>query len=336
MKKPKILSIGYSLPPHSYTQKELFGLLGYQSPGVRRIFENSGIERRYLWTIPFGKSWQELTQEYQKAAIELSKKAILDCLDGRPLDSFGCLIFTSCTGYSCPGISHHLARELDLPDNLIHSNLLGMGCEASSPALSRAVDYVIANDKPALLVSCEPCSCAYFPAPERDLENTVSNCLFGDAAAAILVGYDDNPHHPEIHDLQSYFNKDYLDYLGFKWVDGRLKCVLNKDVPRSSGILVKEAVGRILEKHQLSVEDIDHWAVHPGGTRVIEEIQKALGLDSKKLSLSYQVLREMGNVSSATVIIMGKQLNRVKPPAWGLGVTMGAGSECGCVLLRWR
>ena len=334
--RPKILSIGYSLPEKSYTQSELFDLLGYQSPAVRRIFENSGIGRRYLWTIPVGKSWQELTQEYEKAAIELSKKAILNCLDGQPLNSFGCLVFSSCTGYTCPGISHHLARELDLPDNLIHANLLGMGCEASSPALSRAVDYVIANDKPALLVSCEPCSCAFFPAPERDLENTVTNCLFGDAAAAILVGYDDDPHHPEIWDLQSYFNKDYMEYLGFRWVDGRLKCVLDRDVPRTSGILAKEAVGRILEKHQLSVEDIDHWAIHPGGIRVIEEIQKALGLDSKKLSLSYQVLRQVGNVSSATVIIIGKQLNRVRPPAWGLGVTMGAGFEVGTCLLRWR
>lgn len=334
--RPKLISIGYALPNNSFTQSELFDLLGYQSPGVRRIFENSGIERRYLWTNPIGKSWQELTEEYQKAAIELSKRAIVDCLDSRPLDSFGCLTFSSCTGYTCPGISHHLARELDMPDNLIHANLLGMGCEASSPALSRAVDYVVTNNRPALLVSCEPCSCAYFPAPEKDLENTVVNCLFGDAAAAILVGYDDIPYHPEIYDLQSYFNKDYMDYLGFKWVNGRLKCVLDRDVPRASSMLVREAVKRILLKHGLAIGDIDYWAVHPGGVRVLEEIQKGLGLDKEKLSASYQVLREVGNVSSATIIIIGKQLNRVHPPAWGLGVTMGAGFECGTVLLRWK
>jgi len=333
--KPKLISLGYAVPENSYTQSELFDLLGYKSPRTRRIFENSGIERRHLWTNPVGKSWQDLAQEYQKAAVELSKRAIIDCLDGRPLDSFGCLIFSSCTGYTCPGISHHLARELNLPDNLIHANLLGMGCEASSPALSRAVDYVVANDKPALLVSCEPCSCAYFPAPESDLENTVANCLFGDAAAAILVGWDDIPYHPEIYDLQSYFDKDYMDYLGFEWVEGRLKCVLHRDVPRASSMLVHEAVGRMLAKHGLSVGDIDHWAVHPGGMRVIEEIQKGLGLDKEKLSSSYQVLREVGNVSSATVIVMGKQLNRVHPPAWGLGVTMGAGFEVGTCLLRW-
>lgn len=333
---PKIISLGYALPETEYTQAEIFNMMGYKSPRILRIFENAGIERRYLWTNPVGKSWQELTQEYQKASIELSKRAILDCLDGRTVDDVGCLIFSSCTGYTCPGISHHLARELDMPDNLIHANLLGMGCEASSPSLTRAVDYVLAHDKLALLVSCEPCSCAYFPAPESDMENTITNCLFGDAAAAILIGYDNLPNHPEIVDIQSYFNKDYMDYLGFRWLDGRLKCVLHKDVPRVSGMLVKEAVDRILRSNKLSAADIDHWAIHPGGLRVLGEIEKSLGLDQEKLSPSYEVLREVGNVSSATVIIVGKQLNRVQPPAWGLAVTMGAGFECGTALLRWR
>lgn len=334
--RPKIISIGFALPENDYNQDELFEMLGYKSSRARRIFQGSGIAHRYLWTNPVGKSWQELTQEYQKAAIELSCDAIRDCLDGRPLTDFGCLIYSSCTGYTCPGISHHLARELELPDNLIHANLLGMGCEASAPSLARAVDYVVANNRRALLVSCEPCSCAYFPAPESDLENTVVNCLFGDAAAAVLIGYDNVPSHPEIIDIQSYFNKDYLDYLGFKWVDGRLKCVLDRNVPQASGVVVKEAVNRVLTKHSLATKDIDHWAIHPGGLRVLEEIQKSLGLPEEKLRRSYEVLSDVGNVSSATVIIIGKQLNRVRPPAWGIGVTLGAGFEVGVCLLRWR
>ena len=333
---PRIISIGYAFPDKYYTQSELFEMLGYKSPQVKRIFENSGIKGRYLWTNPVGKSWQELTEEYEKAAIALSKKAVLNCMDGRSLSDIGCLIFSSCTGYTCPGVSHHLAKELDMPDDLIHTNLLGMGCEASSPALCRAIDYVETHEKMALLVSCEPCSCAYFPAPESDLENTVTNCIFGDAAAAMLIGYDHNPHHPEIIDIQSYFNKEYMDYLGFKWVDGRLKCVLHKDVPKVSGMLVREAVYRLLGKNNLAVSDIDHWAVHPGGLRVLEEIQKALPVLPWKLKASYDVLRDIGNVSSATVIIMGKELNHVEPPAWGLGVTLGAGFEVGAVLLRWK
>ena len=308
----KILSLGYGLPDKSYTQREMYEMMGYRSLRTWRIFENSGISRRYLWTNPVGKSWQELTREYQKASVELSRRAILGCLDGRSFDDIGCLIFSSCTGYTCPGISHRLARDLNMPDNLIHTNLLGMGCEASSPALSRAADYVNTHGKMALLVSCEPCSCAYFPAPEPDLENTVSNCLFGDAAAAMLVGYDDNPYHPEIVDIQSYFDQQYIDYLGFKWIDGRLKCVLNKNVPRVSGIVVSNAVHRLLRDHDLTLDDIDHWAVHPGGIRVLEEIQKALPLSREKLSASYEVLHDIGNVSSATVIIMGKQLKRVE------------------------
>ena len=69
---------------------------------------------------------------------------------------------------------------------------------------------------------------------------------------------------------------------------------------------------------------------------MLEEIQKSLGLPEEKLRRSYEVLSDVGNVSSATVIIMGKQLNRVRPPAWGIGVTLGAGFEVGVCLLRWR
>jgi len=334
--KPKISSIGYGLPEQSYSQSELFDMLGYRSPRLRKIFENAGIARRYLWTNPIGKSWQELTQEYERGCIELSKKAILSCLDGLPIEAIGCIIFSSCTGYTCPGISHHLARELNMRDDLIHTNLIGMGCEAASPGLSRATDYFQVHGKPALLVSCEICSCAYYPALENDLENTITNCLFGDAAAAMLITADSNPNHPEIVDSISYFNKDYMDYLGFKWQEGRLKCVLHKDVPKASGLLVSEAIRRLLARNNLTMADIDHWAVHPGGLRVLDEVQKTTGLTKEQLSLSYEVLHDLGNVSSATIIIMGKQLNRVNPPAWGVGVTMGAGAECGCVLLHWK
>jgi predicted naringenin-chalcone synthase len=336
MARPKIISIGFALPDKSYSQDELFDMMGYRSRRVKRIFDNSGISRRYLWTNPVGKSWQELTQEYEKAAVELSRRAIIDCMDGRSFNNIGCLVFSSCTGYTCPGISHHLARVMNMPDNLIHTNLLGMGCEASSPALSRAVDYYQVHRKPVLVVSAEPCSCAYFPAPENDLENSVTNCLFGDAAAAMLIGHDDDPHHPFIVDTLSYFNQDFMDYLGFKWVDGRLKCVLHKDVPMVSGEMVKIAVLRLLDDHKLAVGDIDYWAVHPGGLRVLEAIQRSLGLSQWKLRLSYEVLQDVGNVSSATVIIMGKHLNHIEPPAWGVGITMGAGFETGCVLLHWR
>lgn len=334
--KPKIISIGWAVPPTYYSQAQLFDVLGYKNSGTRHIFANSGINGRYLWHNPVNKSWQELAEEYQKAATELSIQSVTDCMKHYETKRVGCLIFSSCTGYTCPGISHHIAARLALPDDLVHANLIGMGCEASSPGLQRAIDYVTVHQKQALLVSTEICSCAYFPAPESDLENSVVNCLFGDASAAMLIGYDENPYHPEVWDTLSYFNRDYIDYLGFKWQDGRLKCVLHRDVPKVSGVLVKEAIKRLLDRNELQTNDINHWAIHPGGMRVLAEIQKALGLTREQVQVSYDVLAEIGNVSSATIIIIGKQLNRVKPPAWGVGITLGAGFEVGAALLRWQ
>lgn len=332
---PKIISIGVDLPQTSYPQLELLEMIGYQSPASRRIFRNARIDKRYIWINPVGLSWQELTQHYVEGATHLASQAIIDCLDGMALDSFGCLVFSSCTGYSCPGISHHVAKRLNLPPNLTHSNMLGMGCEASAPALARARDYVVVHRRPAMMVTCELASCAYYPGSEDDMENVVSNSLFGDGAAAILVGYDDDPSHPQIIDIQSYFDQDYMDYLGFKWADGRLKCVLHKDVPIASSKLVGEAIRKLLKDHGMTKEDVDHWAIHPGGVKVLENIQQSLGLDEAAVEASYEVMRQYGNVSSATVIMIGKYLNRVRPPATAVAVTMGAGFEVGTCLLRW-
>jgi predicted naringenin-chalcone synthase len=333
--RPKIISLGFALPPRGYTQEAIRWLLGYNSRKSQRIFANTGIEKRYLWVEPTKKTWQELCEEYERGATELSKRAILSCLDNRPLDSFGCLIFASCTGYSCPGIAHRVASTLGLPDDLYLVNVVGQGCEAAGPALARACDYVRAHHRPAMVVCTEVCSCAYFPSGEDDLENVVVNSLFGDASGAMLVGYDDDPHHPEVLEVLSYFNREYMDYLGFRWVNGRLKCVLDRDVPRASGILVKEAVLRILKKRSLGVADITHWAIHPGGPAVIKAIQKELGLSDAQVESSWNALREVGNTSSATVIIVGKQLSKIEPPAFGIAISMGAGFEVSCALLKW-
>lgn len=98
---PQILSIGFAVPENHYTQEEIFCKLGYPR-GYRRLFNASGIDRRYFW-VELDKisklSFQEQQEEYCKGAIELSKQAIERCLDGRPAGQIGCLSYCSCTGF---------------------------------------------------------------------------------------------------------------------------------------------------------------------------------------------------------------------------------------------
>ncbi|MDO9581432.1 MAG: hypothetical protein Q7J06_12870, partial [Bacteroidales bacterium] len=100
--KPKIISIGFTVPERSYTQEEVFEALHYPRQ-FRRIFLDAEIDKRHLW-LPMETelTWQQACEEYNKGAITLSRKAIRACLDGRDVSEIGSVSFASCTGYECP------------------------------------------------------------------------------------------------------------------------------------------------------------------------------------------------------------------------------------------
>lgn len=338
-KQPKIASLGFAIPEYSVTQAEAFKALGYKSERIRKIFENSGIDKRHVWVTPARLpylSWQELTEEYQKGALRLSVEAVRKCLDSRSLDDISCLVFCSVSGYTCPSMSYLIAKELSMREDIVHSNILGQGCEAAVPAIKRAYDFIKTTGKSALSVATEVCSASYFPAPENDLENTVSNAIFADASVAAWIGFDDDPRHPEIIDFESQFSSDHIILLGYRWQEGRLKVVLGKDVPRVVPKLAKKAVDRLLTRNGLTKDDVSHWILHPGGAKVLEGMESEMELAREQTKHSWDVLREYGNVSSATIGIIGKVTQRAETPSgYGVVVTIGAGTACDAMLIKW-
>jgi predicted naringenin-chalcone synthase len=338
-RQPKIVSLGFATPEHSVTQTEAFAALGYKSERVKTIFENSGIDKRHVWIAPerlAHLSWQELTEEYQEGAKHLSVEAVRKCLDSRSLDDIACLVFCSVSGYTCPSMSYFIAKELRMREDIVHSNILGQGCEAAVPAIKRAYDFIKTTGKSSLAVATEVCSASYFPAPENDLENTISNAIFADASAAAWIGFDDDPRHPEIVDFESQFNADHVVLLGYRWQDGRLKVVLGKDVPKVVPKLAKKAVDRLLARNRLTKNDISHWILHPGGVKVLEGLESEIGLTREQTKHSWDVLREYGNVSSATIGVIGKITQQAETSGgYGLVVTIGAGTACDTMLVRW-
>jgi predicted naringenin-chalcone synthase len=338
-RQPKIISLGFATPERVVKQKEAFQALGYRSERVKAIFENSGIDQRHVWVAPeklSHLSWQELTEEYQKGARFLSGEAVKNCLDSRDINDVSCIVFCSVSGYTCPSMSYFIAKDLHMREDIVHSNILGQGCEAAVPALKRAYDFINSTGKPALAVATEICSASYFPAPENDLENTVSNAIFADASVAAWVGYDDDPKHPEIIDFESQFDGDHVVLLGYRWQDGRLKVVLGKDVPKVVPKLAAKAVDRLLSRNKLTKNDISHWILHPGGVKVLEGLEDEVGLTREQTKHSWEVLREYGNVSSATIGIIGKITQRAETSGgYGLVVTIGAGTACDAMLVKW-
>ena len=338
----RIVSLGKALPKYSATQEEAFAHFGYKSPLTRRVFLNAGIDRRYSWVDPArfkdNPGWQELTQEYSAGATSLGYQAAHEALGEYPVENIGQITFASVTGYTCPSLSYAIAGKLGLPRNVVHSNLLGQGCQASLPALERACDWVRSHpEKAALVVSAEICSATWFPADERDLDYMVSSAIFGDAAAAALVSFSLDTRYPVVLDFESYFDPEYLGLLGYKWEQGRMKVVLSRRVPEIVPGLLKKTVDRLLDRNKLAYKDIAHWIIHPGGKSVLENIEKALGLTHEDTFWSWEAMRQVGNTSSATIGIIGKLMQKGKNGGgYGVVATMGAGTAINAALLRWN
>ena len=339
---PKILSLGFAVPQYSATQSEVMGYFGFKSPMTRRIFEATGIERRYGYVDPTiykrDPSWQELTEWYKKGAVELGALAARDALDGYSMEDISLITFSSVSGYVCPAPSYAIAAELGLRSNVVHTNILGQGCQSACPSLERAYDHVKSKGGLALSVTAEICSATWFPTRnERDLEYIVSASIFADGASAAVVGYDDNPRHPEIIDFESFYDPEYLDLLGYAWVDGRLKVVLSMDVPKVVPPLIRQTVDVILKRNSLSKRDISHWMIHPGGRTVLENVEKELELSREQTHWSWEVMRRFGNMSSSTLGCIAKHVQQHdNPSGWGVAATMGAGTAVNACLVKWE
>lgn len=345
--RPKIISLAYAIPDQAATQEEAWQALGYgdKARHFKRFFTEAEISKRHFW-VPLSKikemSWQQLSDEYLKGAIELSKRAIIDCLDGGSVEKIGMVIYVSCTGYQCPSIVHRL--DLGFMPETYFTNIVGMGCEGGFPGLKRAYDYIRHKGKrtQALIVACELCSCTFFPEPdgEPDPENAYevlrSNAIFADAAAAALVGYDDDPRHPEIWATATHTDTSYLNDLGYVWRDGRLRVVLSRRVPKATGTVAKRAVDDVLKQAGLKIEEVSHWIVHAAGASILTEIRDALGLPEKNMTISRETLRLYGNTSSTSIGITAKLLMmKENPSRFGVVISLGPGLTGGATLLRW-
>ena len=346
MNSPKVISIGFAVPEKSYTQEEIFEALGYPKR-FWRVFKESGIEKRHLWMPPdeaMKASWQQQQDSYRAGAVEVSLRAIKECLDGRSAEDTDCVIFGSCTGFAPgPTVAHYLAKELGLKPSTYYTNIIGQGCESGFPGLRRAYDFAVATGKKALVVNCELSTCTYYPDsgdrpdPENHYELLRSNALFADAASCALVGFDDDPRHPFIVYMETHTNTDFINDLGYTWRDGRLRVLLSRRVPELAPLVVKPAVDAMLQRQGLSVSDIKWWVIHAAGNSVLDNIRDALGIAEEKVTLSRGTLSEFGNTSSTSVGITGKRLmgEDIRLGDYAAVLSVGPGMTGGISLLRW-
>lgn len=319
MNSVRILSTGTALPPHQIQQESALqryrALLPAASPARRAlgVFESSGVEFRYLsrhvdeYVEPLG--FGARNRRYQQDALELAVLAASRCLEnsGVTASAIKTLIFVTTTGLATPSLDAGLASALGLPSDVQRSPLFGLGCAGGVAGIGRATSLLGRDPgSRALLVASETCSHCFDPHDGSSL-GAVAASLFGDGAAAVLIGRDTpgsavSDWRIEAHG--SFLIPDTSDVMGWEFEDDGFHLVLSRRLAQVVRREVRPAVDRFLDQNGVSGSDIQHFLLHPGGPKVLEAMKVGLDLDEKQVDLSRQVLREIGNLSSATVLFV--------------------------------
>jgi predicted naringenin-chalcone synthase len=343
---PRVLAIGTANPPQRFTQEEIYRLAGYKNRRILDIFLNSDVDYRHLYIDPENfdrhETPDQLNARFLRGAMEIGCLATRRCLNAaglspRDVDLF---LVCTCTGYVCPDVGSRLIGHLQFRKDVQRAPLIGLGCAGAVPTLQRAWDYARANPgRRALMLAVEICSASYFI--DDSLETVVGNAICADGAAALLLSTDGHTRDgrlPTVVDVQSYLDTEQQDKVGFGQRDGKLRIILHSSIRDLAAGMMEHAISPLLERNGLGREDIRFWVAHPGGRKVIDNVQKQLGLTDEQLRFSRNILRNFGNMSSPTVLFVLNGVARAGEPRvgdWGVMVALGPGMAAEAALLRW-
>ena len=341
--------MGVALPP-SANQDELWSgyfaahYQGRVAAVAEKIFANSGVRTRQAAVNPLaedvsGWSTEQRMRRYQEEALPLGKEAVERALTSSGLDAadVGLFAVCSCTGYATPGLDILLARDLGMSPRTQRLFIGHMGCYAALPGLGAVSDFVTARDRPALLLCAElPSLHIQPPAARLETQQVVCHALFGDAAVAVVLQPESQGRHGYVvREVAAMTDPTTADHMSWQVTDLGFRMGLSSRVPQVLARHVRPMIDELLAGRGLTVADVDGWAVHPGGPRILDTVQRELELTDDAMSASREVLATYGNCSSPTVLLILDALRRrPEPPRRILTLAFGPGLTLYAVLLE--
>lgn len=346
------------LPPHSETQEALARLLGKWSADpvkarvIRHVFHRSGIDRRHSVLADFidpdraglfktdsaGRLSEPSTQQRNRCFIQHAAPMAVE-IAGRLVDgSAGFtradvthLITVSCTGFMNPGIDLQIVTELGLAPSVERYNLGFMGCYAAMPALRMAQQFCQARPEAVVLVVCVEL-CSLHMQMKTDADSILANALFSDGAGAALVSAlppaGDRPVLALDRFMSALAPEGKRD-MAWEIGDNGFNIVLSAYVPDVIAANVERIVDELLAPTGMEPNDVQLWAVHPGGRSILDKVEQSLGLAAWQIQPSREVLRDCGNMSSVTILFVlkrmlaaARQSASVAAMAFGPGLTV--------------
>lgn len=352
----RIASVSTALPANAYPQDVITDAIAPMittDPGrqavLRRMHAASGVRTRHLvMPIEGYRDAQSFTQSndlFIDVAARLAEEALRAALGtaGLQPSDVDYVMFTSVTGISAPSIDGLLVSRLGLRTDVKRVPMFGLGCVAGAAGIARINDYLLGHPgEVAVLLSVELCSLT-FQRDDDSMANIVATGLFGDGAAAVVMVGDERAKRmpvtgPDVVDSRSRLYPDTEEVLGFNASTTGFRVVLTAEVAGVIESNFGSDVATFLEANDRTLADIHSFVAHPGGPRVLEAFQSALGLVDGALDNSWRSLAEAGNLSSASVLhILSSELDAgVRPSGTEtLMFALGPGISAELVLLRW-
>ena len=310
---------------------------------AERVWASSGVTTRHGVVDPLVEDVSQWgtgrrMQRYVAEALPLGKDAVANALAtaGVHADEVGLFAVVSCTGYATPGLDILLARDLGMPVDVQRLFVGHMGCYAAIPGLAAVADAVVARGLTAVLLCVELTSLHVQPATD-EAQQMVAHALFSDAATAVVL----TPEASGLAVVDITAKTDVSHHADMTWdvTDLGFRMGLSPRVPDVLARHVRGVVTELLARHDLTIDDVSGWAIHPGGPRILDVCRDELGLPETAIAPSRDTLRDYGNCSSPTVLIALDELCRRTPPRPGdhvMTLAFGPGLTLYGALLRQR
>lgn len=370
-----IVATSTGFPPNYYPQEVLANALrkylltmdlDFEPDIIDRFFTNVNIDGRYFM-LPLDSFFEPVGMEAGvsaaiSATVDLVAETTRKLLAKVNLEPQDISLLSSVTLIAAvPSIDARLMNQIPFSPHLKRMPLGGVGCMGGAFGISRVADYLQGHPtEAAILVAAEPSSALWQGSLQRDLYSMIKRlpedpseysniimtivtaALFGDGSAAVLMVGNEHPlaqpGQPKVVDSGSILLPDTVHLMGMDIVDTGTRNILRPEVADYVKKGLHQVLDPLLDKHNISVDKISRWLVHPGGPKIINAVEDELAIKDEALALSRQALAKIGNISSPTVLyILERTLEAEQPPTgdYGLMLAMGPGFSQEAILLQY-
>jgi alkylresorcinol/alkylpyrone synthase len=341
---PHLLAVKSAVPPYTIDQSMAAAHARTLFAGRRDIdrmmpiFINTGIDRRYScvpieWYLePHG--WKDRTELFVTNAVNLLEEVANKLLAEAGLDKtdIDAIVVASTTGIATPSLDALIVERMQLRRDIKRLPIFGLGCAGGVIGLSRAADMARAMPGSRVMYLVVELCALTFRKDDLTKSNVVAAALFGDGAAGAILSTDGAG--PSFGASGEHTWSNSLDIMGWDVQDDGLKAIFSQSIPSLVNKEFKTVLNAFLQKNDIKLSDIERFACHPGGAKVLDALEEAFEMQPGALVESRETLRDYGNMSAVTAMVVLERMKLRDNPKRTLMSALGPGFSTAFLMLN--